>query len=167
MKKLFILFTVISFSQLNCSQNTLEKAIIESNPLLVKNCLHDRIAQSNPLTNLEREQYLDLAQHQIVVRYNQIQLNKIKPEKISSYVKAAGICALFNMFAALGLLRTPFTIEHRATIIKFFWGTFIATILLAIPGTIEMKAYEREIKQLYEDALHIKQLIYTAGHSSQ
>jgi TM2 domain-containing membrane protein YozV len=167
MKKLLVLFATITLPQLSYSHDTLEQGIRESNTLIVKNYLNDRIAKSNPLTYLELEQYLDLAQHQIVVRYNQVEWNKIKPEKISFYTKAASLCALLNMLTVLGFLKTPFTIQNQSTIIKLFWGTFIGTILLAIPAAIEMKAYEREIKELYENSIQIKQLIYKAAYSSQ
>lgn len=162
-----MLFVIIAFCQLIYSTDILERGILESNSLDVKNYLNDRITKSNPLTSLELEQYLDLAQHQIVVRYNQLESNKIKPEKISPYLKAACVCSLLNILTVLGFIETPFSIKHRATIIKFFWGTFISTILLAIPATIEMKAYEREIKELYENSIHIKQLIYKAASTSQ
>lgn len=162
MKKIWA--TTLFFCSYLYPSNELEKAILESHLLEAKVALQSYIAEKGSFTDRQLIKYSDLAQNVINKRRDTVYLNKIRPETTSPYSWIGGGGVILScIFIYITMSNSSMPYDKKNKIISSLLGTTLISLGLVAIGEIDHSETQEKIKQQYEDALHIKQLIYEAA----
>ncbi len=161
MKKLFLLSLFITLN--TSSLDPIETAIKESDPDQLAVALKNKVAEIGPLSDRQIAKYLDFAEKIIEKRADTKWWDRFCPDYQSGKAAlAAGIFCIGLLAPIIYIIQKDEITRHERNIMHSIQGaSAIVSIILFAFAVKDINAYKQKNIQLYENALEIKQMIYS------
>jgi hypothetical protein len=160
MKKL--MFLSVLFTLNVYALDSIETAIMESDPQQLEIVLNQYIADHGPLKERQVSKYLDFAQNILNKRYETKWWDKFWPDYRSGKLGLGALLMWAGIVApVIYTLQNDKMTDQDVKIMHSLQSTSIITSLILVTlGIRDLNAYKQKNIQLYDNALEVKQIIY-------